>query len=291
MRVLIVNHDELYSSRRFIEEGRNLGHRVDVVPMKDLRIVVRTGERAVYAPAGDLAASYDVLVMRHFHPHFSEALLVAEAAAAAGLLVIDRALAEGHFVQNKMYEYWKLASAGVPVPATSQAMRLPNALPGLSGAAYPIVAKGVHGSGGRFVFKLDGFADAKRTLTDDVVGSFAFQEYLEVEEEYRVLVIGGRFLAAMRKYGTPGEFRRNVSIGAEGEHADLPAAWIRLCEQAARLLRREFAGVDLAVSGGKPYILEVNRRPGFAGFEKATGVNIARAFIEYVIEDRHRRPA
>ncbi|HTK59695.1 MAG TPA: ATP-grasp domain-containing protein, partial [Candidatus Baltobacteraceae bacterium] len=261
-----------------------------VVPMKDLRLVVRERGRGAFVPSGSVFA-YDVLYLRHFHPYISEALLLAEWAEAEGLAVIDRALTEGHHVQSKMYEYWKLSSAGLPVPPSFQVMSLKNAYAALGGSAFPLVAKGVHGSAGRYVFKLEDEASARAALTEDLVGSFAFQDYLELEAEYRVVVIGYRAFGTMRKVGISGDFRRNVALGSDGELAELPPEWLRMCEEAARLLKREFAGVDLAVSGGKPYILEVNRRPGFAGFEKATGLNVAEAFIAYVAQDRDRRPA
>jgi RimK family alpha-L-glutamate ligase len=291
MRLLVVTHDEIYGIRRLKEEARFLGHEVEAVALRDLSFTVDAQGRRASLHGADVLEGRDCLYLRHFYPYFAETLLLAEMAAGRGISVVERRLAEGHFVQNKMYDYWKLADAGLPVPRVFQTFRAGNAKDLLPGVGAPFVAKGVHGARGRYVFKVERPSDIAENLSDDLVGAFNFQEFLEIEAEYRVIVIGGRAIGAMRKFNPEGDFRHNMSVGAEGEIAVLPAPLLELCERAAVLLGREFAGVDLAIAAGKPYILEVNRRPGFQGFEEVTGLNVAKAFIEYVAQDRDRRPA
>ncbi len=285
--MLVIGLPELYESRRLRSEGRGLGWRVDVAPFDRLAFEVGAGGRRAFCGRRDLFREYDTLYFRYFHPYVSEALLLAESAARRGLRVIDRTLASSNFVQSKMYNYWKLSEAGLPVPAGFQVMNLALAKPRLAGARWPLVAKGVHGSKGRYVFRLDSPA-AARQLNDDLVGFFTFQEYLPAEAEYRVLVIGGRSVGAMLKRQTSDDFRRNIAVGAVGEAATLPRPLSRLCEKAARTLGYEFAGVDLAVTGGRPCIFEVNRSPGFQGFEQATGLNVARLFLNYAAKRKTR---
>ncbi len=289
MRILITNQEEIYGSRRLKEEGRRRGHRVDAVRMRGLRIVARGEKSRVFLGAHDISEAYDVLYLRYYYPYFSEALLVAEWAKARGMLVIDRALADGYLVQSKMYEYCRLKEIGLPVPDGFQVMRLSDAKRELAGSKWPMIAKGVHGARGRYVFKMRDQSEFDRQVSEDLIGFFTFQDYLDIEQEYRVIVIGYKALGAMRKRGPKDDFRHNLAVGAEGEAARIPAAWLRMCEKAARALKREFAGIDLAIADGKPYILEVNRRPGFQGFEEATDLNVAGTFIDYVVKNRDRR--
>ena len=45
------------------------------------------------------------------------------------------------------------------------------------------------------------------------------------------------------------------------------------------------AGVDLLEGNDGPLVLEVNSSPGLEGIEKASGVNVAGAIVEYIMED------
>jgi RimK family alpha-L-glutamate ligase len=281
MKMLIVSSPELYEAGRFQAEGSRLGHRVDVVPFEKLSFIVRPRRTTVLIDGRDLFRSYDTLYLRHFYPYISEALHLAEWARKRGLRVIDRRLAEKNFVQSKMYNYWKLAGAGIPVPPGFQVMDLRTARRLLDRRRWPVVAKGIHGSRGRYVFRLDSPRQAERELTQDMVGFFTFQDYLKIAAEYRVMTIGFKAIGAMRKIPPAGDFRHNIAVGAVGIAADLPPKMLRLCEKAARLLGHEMAGVDLAIVRGRPCILEANRTPGFESFEPVTGINVAEAFLRY----------
>jgi RimK family alpha-L-glutamate ligase len=281
MKMLVISLPDLYEAGRFREEGLRLGHCVDIVPFDRLSFVIRPRRRTVLVDGRDLFRSYDTIYLRHFYPYVSEALHLAEWARRRGLRVIDRRLAEQNFVQSKMYNYWKLAEAGLPVPAGFQVMNLKAARRLLGAGRWPVVAKGVHGSRGRYVFRIGSPNQAKRELTEDLVGFFTFQDFLKIDAEYRVMTVGFKALGAMQKLPPAGDFRHNLAVGATGVAADLPPRFMRLCEKAARVLGQEMCGIDLAVSRGRPCILEANRTPGFEGFEPATGVNVAAAFLSY----------
>jgi len=58
---------------------------------------------------------------------------------------------------------------------------------------------------------------------------------------------------------------------------------VSIAEKISKVTRTEIAGVDIMVNKetGKPYVLEVNHGPQFAGIEKATGINIAAKIVDY----------
>lgn len=291
MRLLIIADPGVRENHRLVEEGRRAGHLVDLARIEELTFDVGNSACGAILNGRSIFTAYDTLYLRYFYPYFSEALLLAEWAKKSGLRVIDRALAEGNFVYSKVYDAWRLAEAGLPVPDGFQVMKLKNAEARLQDRRWPVVAKGVHGSQGRYVFQMKNLTQARKSLNKDLVGFFTFQECLPIREEYRGLVIGGKFVGAMKKVRPESDFRHNLAVGAVGERAELPRSLSLICERAARVLNREFAGVDLAIAEGKPYILEVNRRPGFIGFEEATGINVAEIFIKYVAQNRDRRIA
>ena len=58
--------------------------------------------------------------------------------------------------------------------------------------------------------------------------------------------------------------------------------------RAARTLGLNVCGVDMLRSNRGPLVLEVNSSPGIEGMEKATGVDVAGAMIEFL--ERHAAP-
>lgn len=285
MRLLVIAKSDSHEARRFTEEDPDVTH----APIENVQFSVSKTATGVTVHGEEIRDTYDVIAVRSFYPYISETLLLSAYAARHGIRVIDRHLADGMYIQSKMYDYWKLREASLPVPPTMQAMNLVDARHMLSRMEFPIVVKGVHGSRGRYVFKVDDRSSLDRQLSADMVGSFTFQPYYALDAEYRVLVLGGKFFDAIRKYTPAGDFRSNSAVGGTAEPATLSPELRSLCERAAKSLGYEFAGVDIALVDGTPLILEVNRSPGFRQFEETTGKNVARAFLEYASSSTRTR--
>jgi ribosomal protein S6--L-glutamate ligase len=101
----------------------------------------------------------------------------------------------------------------------------------------------------------------------------------------RVLVVGGRAVAAMRRRARGNEFRSNFHRGGIVEPVDLTSEYVDIACRAARLLDLNIAGVDLLESKAGPLVLEVNSSPGLEGIERASGVNVAGAIIEHLMQN------
>src|SRR5262249_28824853 len=109
------------------------------------------------------------------------------------------------------------------------------------------------------------------------------QEYIRESKgrDIRAIVVGGRVVAAMRRVAKPGEFRSNLHRGGKGNSVHLPLVYRRAATRATKVMGLEVAGVDMLESKTGPKILEINSSPGLEGVERATGVDIAGAVIEY----------
>jgi RimK family alpha-L-glutamate ligase len=282
MRLLIVGNPERTENARLEEEGRLLGHELTVIAMGDV-VFDMNGEFRALVNGQDLRSAFDAVYVRNFFPLISEGLLLAELAHGAGLRVMDRSLATANYIQSKTYQAWKLGSEGIVMPSgfqTADRRQIRERLPELG---YPLVVKGVHGSQGTHVHLCHDERDVEHLLDTHEDGFFSFQKLLEIKDEYRVLVLGGHALGAMLKQPPAGDFRHNISLGGTATPAELPDDLLKLCERSAKKLEYEFAGVDLALTrDGRTVILEVNRSPGFTGFEAATGMNVAREVVKYL---------
>jgi RimK family alpha-L-glutamate ligase len=103
--------------------------------------------------------------------------------------------------------------------------------------------------------------------------------------DIRVFVIGGRVLAAIERRSAEGDWRTNVSRGGSALPVDLPADWEDLAVRGAAAIGADYAGVDLLpAKDGRIFVLEVNGVPGWQGLQMATGIDVAGAVVDFLIE-------
>lgn len=273
---------ETAECRRLLEEAARLGHEASAVHVRD--IAFESGGRTrVFAAGKDIIREFGCVYLRNIYPFISEGLLLAEMAHAAGLKVVDSCLATRNYVQSKTYNAWKLEQAGIATPEGFQANGEDEVRERLAGSVFPVVVKGVHGSQGERVHMCGSADEVIGVMRAAPEMPFLVQPRLDIAHEYRILTVGFRAMGAIEKQPAPGDFRHNLSLGGTATPAELPVGLMSMCEKAAEALGYEFAGADLAIlEDGRPVMLEVNRSPGFCGYERATGVNVAARFIGYL---------
>lgn len=175
-----------------------------------------------------------------------------------------------------------LAEAGVPHPPTW--LVPPRLLPALARQLpYPLVVKPPRGSEGMGVARVE----SARALLRLAIGAKAplyLQSFCQgIVRELRVLVLDGQVLGAIARRPRKGEWRGNLALGAHAEAAPLDASLSRLALKAAAAVGADFAGVDLALTADGAWVLEVNVCPGFQGFVRTTGVDVAARLIDALL--------
>jgi glutathione synthase/RimK-type ligase-like ATP-grasp enzyme len=77
--------------------------------------------------------------------------------------------------------------------------------------------------------------------------------------DLRLVVAGGRIVAAAKRIAAPGEWRTNVALGASIVPAEPPPVAAQLALAAARVSRLDLVGVDLLPTGpGGFVVIELN---------------------------------
>ena len=165
-----------------------------------------------------------------------------------------------------------------------------------SGIKFPLIMKTLRGSKGVGVL----FIDSERGL-DSIVqlinkqdedADLLVQEYIKTDYDVRVLVLGGKVLAAMKRPVIEGDFRSNVSQGSKPEKIKLTELEIEESLKAAKAVNGLWTAVDFIPSKNRekepPFMLEVNSSPGTEGIEEATGLNIAKAVIDHFQDSKNR---
>lgn len=152
----------------------------------------------------------------------------------------------------------------------------------------PVIIKLTEGSQGAGVILADTKKSAEAIIEAFLVArqNVIVQKFVSESRgrDLRVLVVGGRVVAAMRRRAAPDEFRSNVHRGGRTERARLGAELEALALKSAQILGLRVAGVDLIESDDGPLVLEVNSSPGLEGIESATGIDVAGAIVEHLEE-------
>lgn len=177
--------------------------------------------------------------------------------------------------------------AGLPHPATrvSEAHGAASAL-GTAGPSRPKVLKPLFGSQGTGIARIDTTADLP---PPEAVGHvYYLQDYVYDQtgspragafEDWRVLVSGGRVLAAMARSSPT--WITNVHQGASPRPHVPDSEMIDLAVGAAAAVGADYAGVDLIRgSDGTLYVLEINSNPAWKGLQTVTDINIADGLAE-----------
>jgi ribosomal protein S6--L-glutamate ligase len=91
------------------------------------------------------------------------------------------------------------------------------------------------------------------------------QEYLPIDRDIRVVIIGEQAIAGYWRLQAEKGFYNNVSQGGQVDYAPVPPQAIQLALSVAKELDINHAGFDIAMVGDHPYLLEFNRLFGNQG--------------------------
>ncbi len=271
MNILLISSKKSYTTQRLIEEAGRLGIGLNVVSMEDLAQVdfqVNVKE-------------YDCLYIRN--PYLNsgaeklpQIIKLAKKFKTSGKKVVDAVIAEGVLGEGKWVDYQKLAKAELSIPAT---IRLRNN--NLQALKYPLVLKWIYGFKAENVFFVKNVEELAALLPKHPTKEWLVQEFLSADYEYKVMVVGYRSVPKVLRFEirTDG-FGIKYRTGKAVRASTIPKV-VSLAENASKLLGRELTKVDILSSGGRCYILEVNRFPGIKPFENFTKMNLGSKFIEY----------
>ena len=160
---------------------------------------------------------------------------------------------------------------------------------------FPVIMKTLRGSKGVGVL----FVESEKSL-DSIVQliykqdedtDLLLQEYIPTDYDVRVLVLGGKVLATMKRPVIEGDFRSNVSLGSKPEKIKLTEIEIEASLLAAKAVNGVWTAVDFIPSKNRekdpPFVIEVNSSPGTEGIEEASGQNISKEIIQFFADKKN----
>ena len=144
---------------------------------------------------------------------------------------------------------------------------------------FPLVGKPTVGCQGKDVEFLPnktqaiGYAEDFFSSNAPKVRGIIFQKYIEIETEYRAVLLDGELLGMAQKHSHSNGFGRNAARGSvfTAGHDDHVEEFAKKHSEQRGLL-----GIDVALDRNHAiYIIEANRSPQWKAFEQATNIDVA----------------
>ncbi|HYS65102.1 MAG TPA: RimK family alpha-L-glutamate ligase [Paraburkholderia sp.] len=214
----------------------------------------------------------------------------------SGVPVYNDARAIERSVDKSMTSFL-LHRNGVPTPATwagESAAFAQRVLMREAAAGRQVVLKPLFGSQGHGLKRL-GASRARGGALAPLPSLKPYQQVAYLQRyvdgarpgfDWRVLVIGGRAVAAMRRIGGKG-WIHNFAQGAVCEPAELDLPLAQTAIRATHALGLDYAGVDLIPDPhdpARPLVLEVNGVAAWRGLQSVTPVDIAAALADDLLD-------
>jgi len=291
MKIGILSRNaKLYSTRRLAQAARMRGHHVRVIDT--MSMPVQVGEHPI-TRLGRPAPDVDAIIPRIGSTITFYGLAVVRQFDSAGVITTASAEAIARS-RDKLHSLQMMSQFGLPTPTSTIVSSRENIWAAINIAGgLPVVVKLIRGTQGRGVF----LATAMHTV-ESILNSVKLkreqilvQEYIEESRgtDIRVIVVGNRCVAAMRRKAAKGDFRSNLHRGGTATAVELDQHTRILASKAARAHGLGFCGVDLVESKRGPLILEVNSSPGLEGIETTTNIDVAAEVIRFLESEEKRQ--
>ncbi len=286
MNIVILSRNEnLYSTRRLIEEGEQRGHDMEVIDPLKCDLIIEKEKPTIYYKdryldyvdaiiprIGASVTFFGCAVVRQFE------MMNVFTTVASEAIIRSR---------DKLRSFQRLSKSGVGMPKTvftNYSRDVEEVISHVGGT--PVIIKLLEGTQGIGVVLAE-TKNAAESVLEAFNGLHArviIQEYIEEANgaDLRALIVDGQVIGAMKRQGKEGEFRSNLHRGGSSNYVKLTEPELKLAIKAARVLKLPVCGVDMLESKRGPLILEVNSTPGLEGIETATQKNIARAIVTFI---------
>jgi ribosomal protein S6--L-glutamate ligase len=283
MRLAILSAGDGWHVRDLLRAATALRHDAAAVDFRRI-------SAGVAATAGDLA-SFDSVLVRTMPPGSLEQVVfrmdILHRLQARGVRVLNPPAAVEACV-DKYLASARLEEAGLRVPPTIVCQNADAALEAFAALGGDVVVKPLFGSEGRGMVRVTDPDLAWRTFRtlERTQSVLYLQQFIRHPGwDLRVLVLGGRVQAAMRRWANGG-WRTNVAQGGRAESVRVTPEEEALALRAAAAVGAPLAGVDLLPGAGHEwYVLEVNAVPGWRSLASVTGVDIASLILRFLAHD------
>ena len=276
-----IGHNQ-YKIDRFLEEGSKLGIDLNVLINNGTTAKIENGEIVLSIP------KYDFVI------YLDKDIYLARILERQGYRLFNKA----DFIKlcdDKMLTLIRCANEGWPIIKT---------LPGplvytdelteenyrfldhvIEELGLPLVVKRVYGSLGEGVYLIDTKDKLKEFYKVNYRSPLLFEEYISSSKgrSLRAIVIDKKVIGIIER-DNPADFRSNFGTTNFSTKVEKNEKCWRFAEKISQKLDIEYAGIDfLYDKNEEPILCEINSNAFFEEFEKTTNINVAKLFLEMII--------
>jgi len=271
MKILVLSAEKNYEVNRIIDESNKRGHETNFLLLSKCK-----------SPDPQ---NYDCVLFRQIEKNVVKAEGIAKKFFDAGKIVVDEKIIH-KIDRDKMQNYKLFTEHGLYVPATcpfnKKNLKLIEKFP-----SEEIVLKPLSGKRGKGLKKIKK-AKLKKYLKTLKGQKYIAQEFAEITDEYRVYVIGNKVIGGVKKESD--FWIHNLSQGAEPKKTHFSRGIKNTAIRAAKSVQTQIAGIDIGrTKKRKLFIIEVNRSPGFKGYE-SLDYNFAEKIVKYLEKKSANKP-
>lgn len=274
------SEEYLYQAERLREEFSLRGVSTEIIPADRLFVTIENGEIV------SRLSGYDFCVFWDKDKYLSSLL------TKTGLRLFNPA-ASIEICDDKTSTYIELTGHGIPMPKTIPGLlcfndneHIPSSTPERAETlGYPLIIKECRSSLGQGVYLVKNREELLSVADEVKCKPYLFQEYVESScgKDVRVIVVGKDPVGAMLRTGQK-DFRSNVCSGGNAEVYPLTKELIDLSKKIASVLKLDYCGIDFLFGKDGPVVCEVNSNAFFRAFERVTGINVAKKYVDHVLQ-------
>ena len=273
-----INDAIKHQTESLVDAFSKRGVKVDIIKGNELDISVKGKQVVCFLP------KYDFII------YLDKEILRAQMLEKAGYKVFNSSEVI-RICDDKMLTFVTLVGNGINMPKT---IASPLNYTGATDTeflslvensiGYPVVLKSSYGSMGKGVFKADNKTQLEKIYADLKGVPHLYQEFIgNGGKDIRVIVIGGKVVTAMQRVNE-NDFRSNVEQGGVGKKIVLDEKVVSMAERIAKTLKADYLGIDILFGDNEYYLCEVNSNAFFKGVTQTSGVSVADAYADYIVE-------
>ena len=194
---------------------------------------------------------------------------------------------------DKMLTHIALANNGIKMPLTISSTLCYRddknrnlALEAESAIGFPMIIKENYGSLGKQVYLINNHEQLLEIEDKLIHTPHIYQKLIESSygKDYRIIVINHRVVAYMKRENKH-SYLSNLACGGVATKVEIPSIYKEIAQKCSEILKLDYCGVDiLEGENHEPIVSEVNSNAFYDGIEKVSGVNVARLYVEHIIQ-------
>ncbi len=188
------------------------------------------------------------------------------------------------FAQDKIKQTAIFTMLGIPHPKTKIFYGKKQKQTILKSFDFPFIAKKARGSSkGNDVYLIQNGKDLSNYLTNK--GPAYIQEYLPIDRDMRIIVIGKKIRLAYWRIASKNNFKTNLSQGGIICFEPLPQKALDLALKTALKCGWNDVGIDIIEVSNHFFVLEGNMKYGTKGFQRA-GLHYKKMMANLIVEGK-----